>query len=230
MNVLVSGGQGGIGAAVTRALSKNKANRVFSFDVAPAIGTQSNGHVTVDLTDFDVMRVAVKKLVEAHGPVDVLVNAIGYYGVKNTSTFDWNDWRKTLKVNLEAPVFLALECAKHMRTGGKIINITSAAAYLGSADVGYGASKAGLAGATKSLAKGLAKRGIDVINLAPGLVQTSMSARMPPGRKAKHVRRMLSQRMGSAEEIARFVRFLAETETTYWRGSVIHVNGGEFLA
>ncbi|PIO06289.1 hypothetical protein COT29_01750 [Candidatus Micrarchaeota archaeon CG08_land_8_20_14_0_20_59_11] len=229
MNIVVSGGQGGIGKAVVRELSKGRRRRIFSLDIA---GGRSKGNVEVrriDLTNHEETAALIGNLCKKYGQIGVLINCVGYYGVGDCRTFSAEEWRKNLSVNAEAPALLAVECSKHMPNGGKIINVTSAAAYLGSRDIGYSAAKAALAGATKSLALNLACRGIDVLNVAPGIVDTQMSRRMPEKRRLNHVKKLLSGRSGKPKEIASIIRYLVEADTTYLRGSTIHINGGEYL-
>jgi len=163
--------------------------------------------------------------------VDILVNNAGIVMDKTFVRMDLETWQRVLSVNLNG----AFNCTKAFiedmleRKFGRIINITSIVGQTGNfGQANYAASKAGIIGLTKTLAKELARKGITVNAVAPGFIDTDILNTMPPEVREKILKQIPMQRFGKPEEIARLVRFLV-TEADYITGQVIGINGGIYV-
>lgn len=139
-------------------------------------------------------------------------------------------WNKVLMINLTSPFLIIKNVLPLMKKkGGVIINISSTGAYLGSRDVGYSASKAGLIGFTKSLARNLAKYNIRVNAIAPGTIDTKMSRLMKKEDREKNKQNTLLKRLGKPEDIIGAVSFLLSEDSNYITGTTIDINGGLYM-
>jgi 3-oxoacyl-[acyl-carrier protein] reductase len=241
--VLVTGASRGIGAAVARAFA-TAGDRVgvhYGFRRADAEAVaeslQGSGHAVrgADLADPDAVRRMVDELAQALGGLDVLVNNAGVFTphpVDQTTYEEWQEgWRHTLDVNLVGPANVTWCALRHMRQGGRIVNVSSRGAFRGEPEQpAYGASKAGLVAFGQSLARALGPRRIAVTTVAPGFVETEMAASALAG-EAGERRRAESPlgRVATPEEVAAAVFFLASAEAEMASGSVIDVNGASFL-
>jgi 3-oxoacyl-[acyl-carrier protein] reductase len=210
--------------------SRDKAEQV-------AASLAGDGHVVVgaELADPDAVRAMVDGAAEALGAIDVLVNNAGVYlphPIGETSYEEWQRaWRETLDVNLVA-VANATWCAlRHMGRGGRIVNVGSRGAFRGDPDhSGYAAAKGGLTSFGQTLARELGPRGIAVMTVAPGFVETDMTADYLGGPEGDAIRAQSPLgRIATADEVAAAIHFLASPQAEMASGSVIDVNGASYL-
>jgi 3-oxoacyl-[acyl-carrier protein] reductase len=226
-SVLVTGGNRGIGRAIAEAFLAN-GDRV-------AVTTRSGGapegalDVRCDITDPDAVEAAFAQVEEAHGPVEVLVANAGITKDTLLLRMSEDDWSSVIDTNLTGTFRLAKRAAKGMLRlrRGRIILISSVVGLLGSAgQVNYAASKAGLVGMARSLARELGSRSITANVVAPGFVETEMTEVLPEEKKAEYKAQIPLQRYASVEEIADAVTWLASDKAGYVTGAVIPVDGG----
>jgi 3-oxoacyl-[acyl-carrier protein] reductase len=169
------------------------------------------------------------QIVEESGRVDVLVNNAGVTADGLLVRMKEEDWDRVMDINLKGAFHCTQAVAKTMmkQRSGRIINMASVVGVMGNAgQANYVASKAGLIGLTKTAARELAPRGITVNAVAPGFIETSMTAELPEKVKEAMLAQIPLGRMGRPEDVADVVAFLASEKASYITGQVIHVNGG----
>ncbi|MFY9779448.1 MAG: beta-ketoacyl-ACP reductase [Candidatus Baltobacteraceae bacterium] len=236
---LVTGGTRGIGRAITTILARNGIRVAAGYSRGKEAAEQLKGELEaegatvsihqgrVDRVE-DCRRVAAEAL-EQHGRIDYLINNAGITIDKTVRKMTDEDWNNVLAVNLSGAFHMTKAVLEHMleRGSGRIVNISSTIAETGNiGQANYAASKAGIAGLTKSLALEMAQRNITVNVVAPGFIETEMVATIPKDLMAKFVERIPLRRLGRPEEVARVVLFLLEDESSYITGAVYAVNGG----
>ncbi|MCI5059955.1 MAG: 3-oxoacyl-[acyl-carrier-protein] reductase [Alphaproteobacteria bacterium] len=232
---LVTGATGGIGGAIAKALHVQGAEIVISgrnkekLDaLAGELG--ANVHAIVaDLSNTDGIAALVKSAEEVMGQIDILVNNAGLTRDNLSMRMKEEEWQQVLDVNLTAPFMLAKAVQRGMmkRRHGRIINISSVVGTTGNpGQCNYVASKAGLSGWTKAMGQEVASRGITVNCVAPGFIATAMTEALSDDQKEKINATIPAGRMGSSEEIAGAVVYLASDEAAYVSGATLHVNGG----
>jgi 3-oxoacyl-[acyl-carrier protein] reductase len=170
--------------------------------------------------------------VKEHGKLDVLVNNAGISIDGLVMRLKDEDWDKTLDTNLKGAFALIRAVSRPMmkQRGGAIVNLTSVVGEMGNGgQAPYAASKAGLIGLTKSVAKELASRNIRVNAVSPGFIGTDMTAALPEDVKSKMLEAIPLARLGGAEEVAQAVAFLASDAASYVTGEVLKVNGGMYM-
>jgi len=226
-SVLVTGGNRGIGRAIAEAFLAN-GDRV-------AVTTRSGGapdgalDVRCDVTDPAAVEAAFTEIEAAHGPVEVLVANAGITADTLILRMSEEDWSSVIETNLTGSFRLAKRASKGMLRlrRGRIVFISSVVGLLGSAgQVNYAASKAGLVGMARSLARELGSRSITANVVAPGFIETDMTSVLTDEQKATIKTQVPLGRYGSTEEIAQTVLWLTGDGATYVTGAVIPVDGG----
>jgi 3-oxoacyl-[acyl-carrier protein] reductase len=233
---LVTGASGGIGAAIARALHGAGATVALSGTreaplAALAAELGARAHVLAcDLSRPEEVEGLVKRAAEAMGSgPDILVNNAGITRDGLVMRMSDDDWSSVLDVNLTAAFRLCRAAVRGMMKArwGRIVNITSVVGTAGNAgQVNYAAAKAGLGGLTRSLADEVASRNVTVNCVSPGFIETAMTEKLTEAQRATILASVPMGRMGTAEEIAAAVLFLASPEAAYVTGATLHVNGG----
>jgi 3-oxoacyl-[acyl-carrier protein] reductase len=222
---IVVGGAGAIGAAVCTKLETGGYASVVVDRVAPE-GSQA--HVLVELGRRGAPTEALDTVRARFSCTPVLINCAGLFDAHDVDGFNWADFDRSIQVNLAAPIELCLAWEKGLTgtSGGRLINVASAAGLRGSQDLAYTAAKAGLIGVTRSLAQAFAGRGISVFGVAPGLISTPMAEPMGAERRTRLAERTLLGREGRAAEVAELITFLATGDCGYMTGSILSVDAG----
>ena len=223
--VVVLGAAGGIGRACTRRLA-SEGRRVIGLDRVSWKDSHLTQHYEVDLqNEMDVDSLA-RILSDTHRDLWGLVYCAGIYPIVSLQEYNESLWDAVHSVNVKG-AFLSIRALEpSLVAGGRIVLVSSAAAFIGSRDVGYAASKAGLTGLTRGLALALAQRPILVNAIAPGLIDTPMSQNMSEQHQAEHIEAIPLRRAGLPDEVAVAVSFLLAEDNSYMTGAVVHVDGG----
>jgi 3-oxoacyl-[acyl-carrier protein] reductase len=233
---LVTGATGGIGAAIARTLHKAGASVAVSgtrASVLEELKAELGGERVLVLPCNLADAAAVEKLVPdaeaAMGSLDILINNAGITRDGLAMRMKDEDWASVLDVNLTASFRLARAAMRGMmkKRWGRIVNITSVVGVTGNpGQANYVASKAGVIGLTKSLALELASRNVTVNAVAPGFIATPMTDVLNDKQKEAILARVPAGRLGSGNEVAAAVLYLASEEAAYVTGQTLHVNGG----
>jgi 3-oxoacyl-[acyl-carrier protein] reductase len=235
MKALVTGASGGIGSAVARALAAQGARVGLSgtrADVLQQLASEIGGDAAVlpcNLSDAAAVDALVGQAANAFGGIDILVNNAGVTRDNLALRMKDEEWEQVIRVNLEAAFRLCRAALKPMMKArfGRIVSITSVVGVTGnSGQANYAASKAGLIGMSKALAQEVATRGVTVNCVAPGFIASAMTDALPDAQKGALEGRIPAGRMGTGEEIAAAVVYLASREASYVTGQTLHVNGG----
>ena len=236
---IVTGGSRGIGRAVCLELAKGGANVVLCYAgnetaandtvaACEALGAKALA-VRCNVADAGEVKALADTAVKAFGRVDILVNNAGITRDGLLMMMKEEDFDAVVNTNLRG-TFLAMRAVARpmMRQRyGRIVNLSSVVGLRGNAgQVNYAASKAGVVGMTKSLAKELASRNVTVNAVAPGFIETDMTAAMPEAAKTATLGSIPMQRLGAPEDVARAVAFLASDEAAYITGQVLAIDGG----
>ncbi|QFT80558.1 3-oxoacyl-[acyl-carrier-protein] reductase FabG [Roseovarius sp. THAF27] len=232
---LVTGASGGIGGEIAKVLHSAGATvglsgtRVEPLEaLAGELGERA--HVLpCNLSDPEAVDALPKQAAEAMGSVDILVNNAGITRDQIFMRMSDEEWQNVIDVNLTATMRLCRGVMRPMMKArwGRIINISSIVGATGNpGQVNYAASKAGMVGMTKSIAYEVASRGITANAVAPGFIATAMTEKLSDDQKDKINAQIPAARMGTPEEIAAAVLYLASPEAGYVTGATLHVNGG----
>ncbi len=236
---IVTGGTRGIGKAIALKLADHGANIVINYrnsdkeaeELKAILEEKEVKVLTVkcDISNFEDSKNLMDKCKEVFGKIDILVNNAGITKDTLIMRMKEEDFDNVIDVNLKG----TFNCAKHAsaimlkQRFGKIINMTSVVGIAGNAgQVNYAASKAGVIGLTKSLAKELGSRGITVNAVAPGFINTDMTASLSEKVKEEASKNIPLKRLGDPEDVANLVGFLASDAANYITGQVINVDGG----
>ncbi len=237
-NAVVTGGAAGIGKAIARAFVAEGAGVAIcdvDYEVAEktAAELRSDGAVArayrTDVSDWREVKEVAEKIVEAFGAIDILVNNAGITRDNLIIRMSDEEWKEVLDVNLKGVFNFTKAFVPGMlrRRAGKIISIASVVGMTGNAgQANYAASKAGIIGLTKSLAKELAPRGINVNAIAPGFIKTRMTESLSERQKSALTERIPFARLGEPEDVAKSALFLASELSEYITGQVLVVDGG----
>jgi len=238
---LVTGAAQGIGKAIALLLARNGADMVVS-DInlekaeetakeIRAIGPKAMA-VKVDVANLSDVERMVTGILEKLAKIDILVNNAGITRDKLILRMTEEDWDAVLGVNLKGTFNCTKAVVRHMvkQRSGKIVNIASLVGQMGNAgQANYSASKAGVIGLTKTIAREYAQRGINVNAIAPGYIETPMTEALPEKAKEELKKLIPMERLGKPEDVAEAVLFLISEESSYITGQVLNVNGGIYM-
>jgi 3-oxoacyl-[acyl-carrier protein] reductase len=236
---LVTGGSRGIGRAIAISLARAGAQVVFTYvsnadaarDTEKAL-VEAGGRgraVRCDVADHAAVEALVASILQEHGRIDIAVNNAGVARDQLILRMKPEDFDAVIATNLRGAWSVCRAVAKPMvkQRYGRIINLSSVVAEMGNAgQSNYAASKGGVEALTRSLARELGSRNVTVNAVAPGFIDTDMTRALPEQAKNALTERIPLGRLGSAEDVAGMVRFLASDAAAYVTGQVIHVNGG----
>jgi 3-oxoacyl-[acyl-carrier protein] reductase len=238
--VLVTGATRGIGKAIALTLGgagatiigtattvsgANNISKVF------AENNISGKGLKLDVTDNDQISNLVKSINEDFGPVDILINNAGITRDNILLRMKEDEWEEIIDTNLSSIYKMSKSVLRGMikNHSGRIISISSVVGAMGNAgQANYAAAKAGMIGFTKSLAREVGVRGITVNAIAPGFIETDMTDSLPEEQKKALASQIPMARLGTADEIAQAVLFLAGDDSSYITGQTLHINGGMF--
>lgn len=236
---IVTGASRGIGQAIALELAKQGAKLVLTASSAQslidteeklrALGCAHFIAVPADVKNSEQVNLVVKNCIDTYSRVDILANNAGITRDNLLALMSESEWDDVLNTNLKSAFLFTKACSRPMirQKGGSIINISSVVGLTGNAgQANYAASKAGLIGFTKSVAKELAKKNVRANVVAPGFIRTKMTDQLSEEIKVKVAAQIALGRLGEPEEIASVVSFLASDASRYMTGQVLVVDGG----
>jgi 3-oxoacyl-[acyl-carrier protein] reductase len=239
---LVTGASRGIGQAIAKELAMDESLTVIGTatteDGASSIshyfakwGLDGDG-IQMDVSDPESVDEGIKQVTQLFGPPLVVVNNAGITRDGLLLRMKEDDWDSVINTNLSSIYRVSKAVLRGMTKArwGRIVNVSSVVAQMGNAgQANYCASKAGIEGFSRSLAKEISGRGITVNSVAPGFIDTSMTEELSDAQKANMLATIPMQRLGKPEEVASVVAFLISQQASYITGETIHVNGGMFM-
>jgi 3-oxoacyl-[acyl-carrier protein] reductase len=238
---LVTGASQGIGEAVARRLAEQGARVVLAARNEEklrrlALEIEAGGgaaHVLVlDMTQPETFGERLKSLPGDYGAVDVLVNNAGITADNLLARMSLDDWERVLRTNLTGAFALTKEVIRGMmkKRWGRVISVSSVVGMMGNAgQANYAAAKAGLIGFSKSLARELGSRNITVNVVAPGYIQTAMTDKLPEASREELTNAIALKRLGTVDDIAWAVLYLASEEAGYITGHALNISGGLYI-
>jgi 3-oxoacyl-[acyl-carrier protein] reductase len=237
---IITGGAAGIGKTICRHFLDEGAI-VYIFDINESVGQAAMNDFAniygkdkiffekVNVSDEAQVETAIKKIVQEHGGIDILVNNAGITLDNLILRMSLDDWKKVIDINLTGAFICSKHVVKHMvkKRSGKIVSISSIVGVRGNAgQCNYSASKAGIIGLTKSLAREVASRNINVNAVAPGYIETEMTAKLDEKIKERLISAIPTGKLGSTDDVAKVILFLASSDSDYITGAVINLDGG----
>ena len=233
-NVLVTGATGGIGEAVCKKLKENYNLIVVSRNKEKLINFMRDNKSIIkrlicDLKDSNQIKKMIEEIISTNLNIDILVNNAGVTDDSLFIRMNYQKWQNVIKTNLDSNFLLSSSISRLMikKKWGRIINITSIVGHTGNlGQANYVASKSGLTGMTKSIAIELAKWNITVNCVSPGFIKTNMTENLNEEQKNTIISKIPLGMIGSPNDVANCVEFLASDESKYITGETIHVNGG----
>ncbi len=235
---IITGGARGIGKQIALRLAKEGSHIVLC-DINEALLAEAAGQIKelgvevlvlqVDVTNSSQVEDMVNKTLDKFKRVDILINNAGITRDALLMRMKESDWDAVININLKGAfnATKAVSAAMLKQRSGKIVNIASIIGVIGNAgQANYAASKAGIIGLTKSVAKELAARGVNVNAIAPGFIQTDMTASLSEDVKAKMLELIPMRKFGEAQDVANLALFLASEDSSYITGQVIKIDGG----
>ncbi len=236
---LVTGAGRGIGRSIAEKLAADGATVICAdvmdcdetVEAITAAGGKAEGMV-LNVTDGEAAEAVVRGITEKHGRIDILVNNAGVTRDQLLIRMKPEDWRAVLEINLDGVFNVTQPVAKVMmrQRSGRVVNIASVVGLMGNAgQTNYSASKAGLIGMTKSLAREMGPRGVTVNAIAPGFIRTPMTDKLNEGQRDALLKNLAVQRLGEPEDIAEAVAFLVGPGASYITGIVVNVSGGLYM-
>ena len=240
---LVTGASRGIGQAIAKELARDESLIVIG-TATTADGASSISHyfakwglegdgIIMNVADPESVANGVKEITQAYGAPAILVNNAGITRDGLMLRMSEEDWSEVINTNLSSVYRVSKAVLRGMTKArwGRIVNITSVVAGMGNpGQANYCASKAGIEGFSRSLAKEISGRGVTINCVAPGFIETDMTEELPDATKASMLANVPMARLGQPEEVAGAVRFLVSNDASYITGETLHVNGGMYMA
>jgi 3-oxoacyl-[acyl-carrier protein] reductase len=239
---VVTGASRGIGRAAALSLAQAGAYVIVNYRGNQAAAEQSLAAIVEaggkgELSQFDIVaedqvEAAMKKIVDGQGKIDILVNNAGVTADSLLIRVKPADWDQVIGTNLKGTVLCTKIVTRYMigRRYGRIINISSVVGQMGNVGQAlYAASKAGIIGFTKTVARECATRGVTVNAVAPGFIETDMTAKLPEKLREEFLKQIPLGRFGTCAEVAEMIVFLAGAGAGYTTGQVFNVNGGLYM-
>jgi len=239
---LITGGARGIGQAIAMTFAKEGANIVVAdvnLEIAQKTALEIEGlgvkalALEMDVTNYDLVEASINKILDKMGKVDILVNNAGITKDNLVLRMSQAEWDAVINVNLKGTFNCIKAVSRPMvkQRSGRIISIASIIGLMGNpGQANYAASKAGIIALTKTVAKELASRNINANAVAPGFIQTEMTAKLPENIKSKMLEAIPLAKLGTVQDVANLCLFLASDESSYITGQVITIDGGMVMA
>jgi len=238
---VVTGASQGIGEAIARDLAQQEAEVILvdiqkqKLDEVAQKIKDNNGKAVayeVDVSQWEQVSGIIQIMIQNHGIIHHLVNNAGITRDNLLMRMKEDEWDSVMAVNLKGVFNFSKSLIRHMISNryGRIVNISSVVGLMGNpGQTNYSASKAGVVGFTKSLAREVASRGITVNAVAPGYIETSMTDNLPEATKNQFLDFIPMKRFGTPQEVAQVVRFLLSDDAAYITGQIININGGMLM-